>query len=740
MKGFYLMSVAAIALAAGTAHAEQTAPEGSVPAAANDGGGQIEDIIVTGRKKAQGELLQNVPIAISALSGDQIENSKSRTLTGLAANIPNVSMDDVGTIKGSAVFSVRGLGLNSSIPTLEPTTGVFYDGIYMGTSQGILIDLFDLDGIEILRGPQGTLFGKNVTGGAVIIRSRAPSDKFEVSARASIESGPQYKAAGSVSGPIAPGLSARLSVLYDKDEGWFENSFDHREYGASRTVLVRPSLRWAPDGDFDTVLRYEHGDIEGDGSAYQNLAFDDRTGFSFSNNYGRGINKLRWDQLTSESNLSVGFGDGVITNIAGYRKLYNNTGADADGTPIDGLHARYKERFKQFSNELRYAGRFGDFVDLTVGAYYFHADLNYFEERRLRPLGFAARGFGGQQKQNTYALFAQGDFDLTDALELTLGARYSIDKKNADIALFSGTTSTCNFDAETCTFDRPDQKGKWNNFTPKIGLQYKVSNAAQLYASATRAYRAGGFNVRVTSPLQNLRFNQERTTAFEVGGKADLFDRRVRTNLAVFYNKIDDLIRDVNVPTGTGAVVQDSRNTADVTIWGLEFETQVQVSRDLRLNGFLGYQHADYKKIRFSLIDLPGEVPGTINAADYALTVPRLVPWSWGVGADYSHEFETGFTASSRISYSRKNSSYASDDNRLKLLSLDTIDASASLTLPNKAVTFTVYGRNLLNSAYQGFLVALPASVVPPVPAGRSPALAAMSEGRTIGIEMSVKF
>ncbi|WP_264447995.1 TonB-dependent receptor [Novosphingobium sp. JCM 18896] len=711
-------------------------------AGAQQHGPVLDDIVVTARKKAQAERAQDVPIAMSAISGDALEQRQLKSLTSLTSSVPNVSLDDVGTIKGSAVFSIRGLGLNSSIPTLEPTTGVFYDGIYMGTSQGILIDLFDLDGIEILRGPQGTLFGKNVTGGAVVIRSRAPSDELEMRGRVSVETGPEYKAAFSVSGPLAQNLSARLSVLYDKDEGWFHNDFDNRSWGKNETFVIRPSIKY-DNGSFNTLIRYEHGNTHGDATPFQNFAFNDRTGFRFSNNYGRegnGGNKLRWNQATWETNVDVGLGEGVITNIAGYRNMFNDVGADTDGTSFSGLHTRYKEHFEQFSNELRYAGRFFDALDLTVGAYYFHSNLRYYEERRLATVGFQPRGFGGRQKQDTWAIFAQGDYGLTDALLLTVGARYSSDKKTADIALFNAVTPLCNYDTEVCTYDRAGQRGTWNSFTPKVGLQYKISNDAQVYASATRAWRAGGFNVRVTSPLQNLRFDQERTTAFEIGGKADLFDRRVRTNLAVFYNLVDNLIRDVNLPTGTGAVVQDSRNTADISIWGVEFETQFQVTDQLRLSAFLGHQQAKYKKIRYSLIDLAGEAPGTINAADYALKVPRLVPWSFGFGADFNQPVGDEAEITAKVNYSRKTRQFASDNNTQFLLPLDTLDASLGLSLMDKKLTFSVYGRNILNSAFQGFVVALPSAVLPPLPAGATGVLGAMNEGRSIGVEASFKF
>ncbi|HND14472.1 MAG TPA: TonB-dependent receptor, partial [Pseudomonadales bacterium] len=216
------------------AHAQDAAP-GGVAAI-------LDEIIVTARKRE--EASQDVPMAISALGASQLDALKIRDLTNLSVRLPNVALDDVGTARGTANFSIRGLGINSSIPGIDPTVGVVIDGVYVGLNNGLLFDTFDLQSVEVLRGPQGTLFGRNVTGGAVLLNTKKPGDSFEFSARAAIDQGPDGGPSkylmGSVGGPVSDWLAARLTVYYNDDDGFIENRFDGKDLGKFEQKMVRP--------------------------------------------------------------------------------------------------------------------------------------------------------------------------------------------------------------------------------------------------------------------------------------------------------------------------------------------------------------------------------------------------------------------------------------------------------------------------------------------------------------------
>ena len=228
----------------------------------------LGDIIVTATKRGSAQNVQDVPIAITAFGSNELDSIHARSIASVSYAVPNASLESVGTTPGYANFSIRGLGINSSIPSIDPTVGVFVDGVYLGVSAGVLFDTFDLEGVEVLRGPQGLLFGRNVTGGAVLLRTSTPSNRFRLDAKAALSTGLEKRASISVSGPLAGDvLSGKIAVYYNDDEGWFKNDFDGKKIGGSETLIVRPALRLQPNDSFDLILRYEHGRIRGDGPA-----------------------------------------------------------------------------------------------------------------------------------------------------------------------------------------------------------------------------------------------------------------------------------------------------------------------------------------------------------------------------------------------------------------------------------------------------------------------------------------
>ena len=194
----------------------------------------------------------------------------------LTTAAPNVTLTDLGTVTGFASFTIRGLGVNTTIPSMEPAVGVFVDGIYLGMSAGAVLDVIDLENIEILRGPQGLLFGRNTTGGAVLINTRRPGDVFAVNGRFNYETGPQETASASIEGPIGEQFRAKLTGYYSNDDGWFTNQFDGGSFGASRTYVARPTVMWTPSAAFDSTLIYERGSVRGDGAVVQNTGLSAR--------------------------------------------------------------------------------------------------------------------------------------------------------------------------------------------------------------------------------------------------------------------------------------------------------------------------------------------------------------------------------------------------------------------------------------------------------------------------------
>jgi len=212
----------------------------------------LEEVVVTARKREEGS--QEVPMSINVFGADQLNTLKVRDLFSLSVGMPNVVLDDVGTARGTANFSIRGLGINSSIPGLDPTVGVFINQVFLGNTVGTIFDTFDLQSIEVLRGPQGILFGRNVTGGAVLLNTKRPGEEFngefKVAADTTDSGDLNNYYMGAVGGPITDTLGGRLTIYYNEDNGWVENKFSGNEVGGIEQFMIRPSVSWSPT---DTV-------------------------------------------------------------------------------------------------------------------------------------------------------------------------------------------------------------------------------------------------------------------------------------------------------------------------------------------------------------------------------------------------------------------------------------------------------------------------------------------------------
>jgi len=691
----------------------------------------IETVTISAQKRGVAEDAQVVPIALTAVNGVELDERHVRNLQNLTVAAPNVTLADAGTIPGFAIFTIRGLGTNTTIPSMEPAVGVFVDGIYLGMSTGMVLDIFDIEDIEILRGPQGLLFGRNTTGGAVLINTRRPGDEFAVRARFNYETGPQATGALSIEGPIGDRLRAKITGYYSNDEGWFTNQFDGSSFGASRTGVVRPTIVWQPTVAFDTALIYERGWRRGDGAVAQNPAYHRNFEIAIDNqNYDR----QDWEALTVESNWRRP--RGVFTNLFGYRRLDEGASVDLDASPVPALHALNRLEQHQVSDELRFSGRLFDRLDITAGLYYFTQSYSYLE-RRLIGGGAIDSTLGGNVDNTSYAAFAQADYHLDPAFTLLAGGRFTHEEKTVKIATFVPSTagSYCDFATGACTYNFPGPgfpgapgSEAWDFFVPKLGAQWQPHQDMLVYAHWSQGVRSGGYNVRNTSlVVPPGPYGPELQDAFEVGVKSDWLNRRLRVNAAAFYNTIKDIQRDINQPDPTSGVVQVTRNSADATIKGLELELTAAPTDGLVLFANAGFIDGRYDRIFF---DLDG---GGIGASDLALNIPRLSKWSYAVGATYARALPADFLLWLRVDYGYRSPAAATDSNVTYLAPIEDLSANATLTLPGGRWSVSLYGRNLLDKVTDGVN-----SPVPVVFGGGS--FRTLNEGRVIGLETSFTY
>lgn len=738
----------------------------------------MEEIVVTARKREENS--QDVPLAISAFGEDQIEALKVRDLESLAVGMPNVSLDDAGTTPGYANFSIRGLGINSSIVSIDPTVGVFVDGVYLGLAAGQVFDMFDLESIEVLRGPQGTLFGRNVTGGAILVNTKKPGDELEGNVAAGVDGGGDgglnkfLKA--SISGPLSDTFAAKAAVAYSDDDGWFENQYNGEDYGANEQTMARLTGVWTPTDSVEVIGRYEYTETDGDGPVAQNhinadgvpgfFATFDRDEFDVSNDEP-GFSKTESNMFALETNVDVAFGDGTITNIFGWRTYESRGLGDIDGQPAYIFHTGTWIDSEQYSNELRYSGTFGERTTLTTGVYYFTNDVDYHERRLLVGVdsGFNALinpntgavvtadtaiapatifDGGGLHDVTTMGAFASVDYDLTDDLILTAGLRYTYEEKEAEVVSLSQNRTrledgliTCHvYEPEageaTCVADFVDDKD-WSYVSPKLGLTYHLSDDARVYGHWSRGIRSGGYNLRNTSddPADVPGpFDEETVDSFELGYKADY--GRGRLNAAVFYNKVSDMQRELNFD-GDNGVIQLIRNTADADIYGIEIDSTWSLTDSLLLTASVGLLDAEYSEV---IADLNRD--GVVDSADESLDLPRAPEVTYSIGLNHDIELGSLGLLSSRISYSYRDESAYTDDNRGYIDEQKIVDLGIDFSTFDGRWGIGLYGKNLTNEVKQGNDTQLPSLIGGLAPTGGT--FAPLSKGRVIGVQVSFNY
>ena len=727
-----------------------------------------DEIFVVGTKKTDAENVQDVPIAVTAFNAESLEARKVRTLQDLSFSAPNVSLDEIGTSRGTANFAIRGLGVNSSIPSIDPAVGVVVDGVYIGTNNGVVFDLFDLDSVEVMRGPQGILFGRNTTGGAVLINTGNPTDDFQYKARLAVEGptdddrgGNNTFAQAVVSGPLIDGvLNGKAGIYFNNDDGYFKNLATGNNHGKAETVIARAALEWFPTEDLTFLAKLEHLDSDGDGPSATNRGLFERDSFDFSID-NEGSYATKNTQFSLKADYDVAFGDGTITNIFGFRKGEGATDSDIDSTPFFLFHSTTELESEQVSNELRYAGTFGK-AEITTGVFYFNNDVAYTEVRDLPPLSPLTFYGGGAQDHTVLGLFGQLDYAFNDNLVGIIGGRFSNEEKDAAVtyvrprpacSVVDGTCPTGGvgsnpFIPEPSGFD---DSNDWSNFAPKVGFQYFTDAGNQIYGNYTKGFRSGGYNFRITNPALSLQqvaanggqqsFDEEEVDSFELGFKYRRDDRKITLNGNLFATSISDMQREVNISSPTAGVSQFILNTADADITGGELETQVLLTDNLVASANVGLIRANYTDVRF---DISGD--GVVGNEDIALDLPRVPEATYGFGFIYDKEIGNAGALVTRLNFQHRDKIAYTDNNFGWVQPVDNVSANLAWETPVDGVSLSLYGTNLLDEVQVGGDTQLP---FPGPrgnglnqPFGENPALTTFSplkKGRVVGLELTIK-
>ncbi len=634
---------ALIALAAALPAHAQTPPPQSV---ATDAASGIADIVVTAQRRK--ENLQDVPIAVSAFSSDQLRAQGVSSALEIGQFVPNlIAQNNTGVGSANAYF-LRGLGSTETIPTFDPPVGTYVDDVYISRQNANNLNLFDVERVEVLRGPQGTLFGRNTTGGAVNVILREPGKAFGGYAEIGYGRYNKRLVRGSVDVPLAPTFSAKLSGYWQQDDGYVKNITTgetlndddgwgvrlalHGDLGAhvrwnasfahiaanGENILnfdCNPANQTQCDGRFATTgLRQRFS-----GSQFAGLTVPitgRKAGYPLGNRTDTDLftSKLDWDIAPATTLTSI---TGYLSQIQQYNLDFfdgrsgpslNVPNPAVTGNPRGGFVIINDGQADQFSQEIKLTGTQGDkLIDYVVGVYYIREDVRTdFADVFAGSLTLGDRIL--RNSTEAIAGYAQGDLNL-GPVKLTAGIRYTDEIKKIS---FNDNRPACQLATApvTCLFDRNftvpangttipvavpiplrQQAKVW---TPRFAISWKAGGDLLLFASATKGFKSGGWNARATSAQAVLPFGPEKVWSYEAGVKAELFDRHVRANISVYQEDVSDLqILSAGV-SATGALTFSTRNFADYRNRGIEAEFTFVPVKGLNLFANIGYQDDKY--------------------------------------------------------------------------------------------------------------------------------------------------
>ncbi|AGH47823.1 MULTISPECIES: TonB-dependent receptor [Sphingomonadales] len=638
---------ATTALTAGFAiaplHAQTAAADAQAATDASMGG--IDDIVVTAQRRQ--ESVQNVPIAISAFSGDQLRNQGVSNTLELGRFVPNlVSMNNTG-IGSANAFYLRGLGNTETIPTFDPPVGTYVDDIYLSRQNANNINLFDVERVEVLRGPQGTLFGRNTTGGAVSVILKEPGKEFGGFAEVGYGRYNKRVARASVDVPLADSFAIKISGYWQNDDGYVKNVTtgqrlnDDDGWGVRLGVRgeLSPSARWTSSyahivANGENILNFDCNPADPTDCKGRFATTGIPTGKSSTSSpfaslpiSGRKKNFLMGNYTTTDlitSNLEFDVGKDLTLNlITGYVSqdqqyaldFYDGRSGPSLSNPVPPVMGYTRGGFailtdgqhEQFSQEVKLNGSLADgLIDFVGGAFYLVENnrTDFADTFTLAPtttLVLADRLL--RNKTEALAGYMQADFNVTDQLKLTAGIRYTDETKT--FSLHDNRASCNDGTVEATCMDTPNliapsgllvpDKLKAKLWTPRFAVNYKATDDVLLFASATRGFKSGGWNARATATNAFLPFGPEKVWSYEAGIKSDWFDRRVRANLTFFYTDVTDLQTPSALVAANGSATFITRNFADMRNKGIEAEFVFVPVEKLNLYVNAGYQDAKYK-------------------------------------------------------------------------------------------------------------------------------------------------
>ncbi len=663
------------------------------PAAAQSA---LEEVVVTAQRREAS--LQDVPVAVSAFDEVSIERRQAFNTVDIVNNVPNlVGNNNIGQSTATTVF-LRGVGTTESIVTVDTATGFYVDDVYMARQGVNNMSLYDIERVEVLRGPQGTLHGRNTTAGAIKIFTTKPNDEFDFSAQASYGRFDRWNLKGSINIPVSDQLFFRATAISDQGDGFTDNA-TLGEVNDRDTVGFRGAVRWEVSDSLTVDLAGDWMESDSDSLYGIDLLPGNPTGAP----YGFGSTDL-FQSSSGLNQFNVGEASGVsldinwdindnvsVQSITSYRNTQQQWDLDLSDKPFPTIFRLLTiNDSDQFSQEFKLnATLFDERVDLVVGAF-------YFDEESFSFIGDNF-GFAGIMPSRTYdvntesiAVFAEADWHLTDKLTAVIGGRWTKDEKSLGIVGRFGFNVT--FDpnlAGGVTFDNATLNAlgtpselEFDEFTPQLGIKYAFTDDLNAYFMYTEGFKSGGWSARTNDPTEITPFVPEFVTNYEAGLKGALFDQRARFSLVGFYYDYTDLFN-----TGTGAGGNFLITTNDAEVYGIELEWTARLTDRLDIFGFGAWQDAEYKNVDPSATFLGSELQ-------------RLPEFSFQMGFNYVRNIMPNLDLQVTSTFSYQEDHWTNVQNTVASGDIDRLDASVNFVTTDGRYSVGVACRNCYDTEY----------------------------------------
>jgi iron complex outermembrane receptor protein len=661
------------------------AADAAVPT--GDTGVRVEEIVVTAQRRS--ESLQQVPIAVSAVTGAELANRGLNDSLSLAASVPNLDISQNGT---TLTLYLRGVGSNASDPNDESSVALYVDGVYIASPLANLFDYNNIDHVEVLKGPQGTLFGRNATGGVIQVVTRDPSHTPGGQISATYGDYNTVGASVYATTGLGPNLAADIAAVYHNNiDGYGFDIFRHQPIMRREDFGVRAKILWTPTPKTSVRLSADYSTVRSDGTPYQLapgvIGADGVT--TYPGPYRTDTNETNLgntDVWGLSARLEQDFDVARFVSISAYRHIVGLYDLDEDSTPAPIVNSFIHQLARNFSQEIQLLSPQGSRLQWVVGGYYFNATYAY---DPITIGGFAAGGpnasedIFGIQTTHSYSAYGQATYEILPGTKLTAGLRYTDENQNDHAFVQIGGVTVV---------APPDQHQSFNKLTWRLALDHKFGEDVLGYVSYNRGIKSGGFNLLGPGAPG---YKPEVLDAYEIGLKSEFFNHMARINVAAFYYDYQD-IQVQNIEAGAVNTV----NAASAKMKGFDADLVFVPVHNLTVSSSVGYTYGTYSNFKNATFTPPSPLDGPQFPGDASgnqiINTPR---WTVSGSLDYRIPTQVGdFLFDLTGAY--KSSTFVSADNRLTIPAHTVFNTAVGWTEPGGKYGVQLWVHNMFDERY----------------------------------------